>query len=181
MIAQFISFKVCTTLFLASTFVDLPMQSNIRRDEYSAETNPLHLLHRITAAIRAVVPSYFVLGVKINSADYVDAGSSSASGQVDLGTEGRAVGHVAEIASWGMVDFIEISGGDYENPGTHSTISASDAQHQLGVLQNLWPRPVKRSFPGLLVGRALLSKTSAPPHPRLPSSYSQVDFDLPRS
>ncbi|KAG8881025.1 hypothetical protein FRB98_004591 [Tulasnella sp. 332] len=40
----------------------------------------------------------------VNAADYVNGGLS----------EGTAVAHVRGIAEWGMVDFIEISGGDYE-------------------------------------------------------------------
>lgn len=58
--------------------------------------------------IRARVPSNFVLGVKMNAADYVEGGV----------TEAQALGQLQAIAEWGGVDFIEISGGDYENPGT---------------------------------------------------------------
>jgi hypothetical protein len=32
-------------------------------------------------------------------------------------SETRALEHVLALANWGTVDFIDISGGDYENPG----------------------------------------------------------------
>lgn len=82
--------------------------------------NSLRLLHRVVSAIRAVVPPNFVLGVKISSADYVQAGSGPIVDEKDgilSMEEERAVAHVKEIAKWKMVDFIEISGGDYESPG----------------------------------------------------------------
>ena len=59
-------------------------------------------------AIRACVAKEFVLGIKLNAGDYVDGQAHD-----DL----RALDHVRSIAAWGCVDFIEISGGDYENPG----------------------------------------------------------------
>lgn len=60
-------------------------------------------MHRI----RKVVPSEFALGVKLNAGDYVGG---------KLGDD-DARNHLLEIASWGLIDWIEISGGDYENPG----------------------------------------------------------------
>ncbi len=74
----------------------LAFQSNIRDDAYGASNAPLYLLQRILTSIRAVLPKPFVLGVKISSS------------------------LVVEVARWDMVDFIEVSGGDYENPGATS-------------------------------------------------------------
>lgn len=95
-------------------------QSNTRKDEYSASTDPLRFLHRIISAIRApgVVPKDFVLGVKLNAADYVLCANSSEENDED-----RVLRHVKDIATWDIVDFIEVSGGTYENPGDilHST------------------------------------------------------------
>lgn len=95
-------------------------KSNTRTDDYSAMPgNSLRLLHRIVTSVRAIAPPHFILGVKISSADYVEAGSGLASDEKDdimSMEEERAVGHVKEIARWKMVDFIEISGGDYEAP-----------------------------------------------------------------
>lgn len=99
-------------------------QTNRRTDEYSAHDNPLHLLHQIVTSIRApgVVPQDFVLGVKLNAADYVDSSQSGDAVNNPSDTaldEERPLKHIQEIASWGMVDFIEVSGGDYESPGKH--------------------------------------------------------------
>lgn len=58
---------------------------------------------------RAAVTRDFILGLKINAADYAD---SNTAGRVS-----PALDHVRTIAGWGSVDFIEISGGDYEKPG----------------------------------------------------------------
>ncbi|KAI0353549.1 FMN-linked oxidoreductase [Trametes cingulata] len=94
--------------YLISTF--LMLKSNIRTDEYSAETDPLRFLREVCFAIRAspVIPDDFVVGVKINSGDYARDGSPN-------GSE-RPLAHVREIGSWGIIDFIEVSGGDYEDP-----------------------------------------------------------------
>ena len=70
----------------------------------------MRFLREIVYAIRApgVVPEDFVLGVKLDSADYA---RDTAEPQ-----ESRALDHVREIGSWQLVDFIEVSGGDYEDP-----------------------------------------------------------------
>ncbi|KDQ58681.1 hypothetical protein JAAARDRAFT_676428 [Jaapia argillacea MUCL 33604] len=95
-------------------------KTNKRSDEYSLK-DALHLLRRMVSSIRAVVPPTFAIGVKLNAADYTDddSGANDEKGctrATPSSEETRALGHVSEIASWGMVDFIEISGGDYENP-----------------------------------------------------------------
>lgn len=54
--------------------------------------------------IRGSTKPSFVLGVKLNAADYVEGGQD----------ESIALEHVKTIASWKLFDFIEISGGDYE-------------------------------------------------------------------
>ncbi|KAH9848318.1 FMN-linked oxidoreductase [Lenzites betulinus] len=94
--------------YLVSQFIS--PKSNLRTDEYSADTDPLHFLRDIVYAIRApgVVPEDFVVAIKLNSADY-----SRETAQLQ---EGRALDHVREIGSWGLIDFIEVSGGDYEDP-----------------------------------------------------------------
>ncbi|KAF7339122.1 NADPH dehydrogenase [Mycena venus] len=92
--------------YLLAQFVS--PKSNTRVDEYSCSpSNALRLLHRIVTETRAVVPSNFVLGLKINSADYAESYTAGYASVLD---------HVLTIASWGSVDFIEISGGDYEKP-----------------------------------------------------------------
>ncbi|KAL7277421.1 hypothetical protein ACG7TL_009283 [Trametes sanguinea] len=83
-------------------------KSNVRMDEYSADTDPLRLVREITHAVRAVVPDDFIVGIKLNSADYT---RDSAEPQAE-----RALEHVREIGSWGLIDYIEVTGGDYEDP-----------------------------------------------------------------
>ncbi|PCH35133.1 FMN-linked oxidoreductase [Wolfiporia cocos MD-104 SS10] len=99
--------------YLISQFMS--PNTNLRTDEYGARDHPLWLLHRIVSAIRASdrVPHAFVLGVKLNAADYM---TTLPSGRKTDTSEIRALSQVREIASWEMLDFIEISGGDYENP-----------------------------------------------------------------
>lgn len=93
-------------------------QVNHRQDEYSAVTAPLHLLHRIVCEIRKIVPARFILGVKLNAADYLDSEIfDQRVADTKRAQEDRALDHVKEIASWRLIDFIEVSGGDYENPG----------------------------------------------------------------
>lgn len=97
------------------------MQTNARTDEYSTHPDDvLRLLHRIVTSIRAVVPQNFILGMKLNVSDYVDTGPAEtqrARTASEVASEDRALGHIRTIALWGGVDFLEISGGDYEKPG----------------------------------------------------------------
>ncbi|KAN0127358.1 hypothetical protein V8E53_014790 [Lactarius tabidus] len=90
-------------------------KSNIRDDAYGAQRAPLHLLRRIASSIREVLPRPFVLGIKLSSSDYIGAGSLY-DARAEEEARNRALAHVTDIARWDMVDFIEISGGDYENP-----------------------------------------------------------------
>ena len=78
-------------------------QVNIRQDEYA---HPLYLINEVVRSIRDSVPPNFIVGIKLNSADYV-AGSLN---------EETACQHIEQLVA-ARVDFIEISGGDYENPG----------------------------------------------------------------
>ncbi|KAF7426181.1 hypothetical protein PC9H_008548 [Pleurotus ostreatus] len=87
----------------------LSLKTNLRSDEYSAE-NGLRIVHRILSKIREEAPPRFIVGIKLNAADYATSGS-----------EDRALEHVRELAASRLVDFIEISGGDYENPEFTST------------------------------------------------------------
>ncbi|TFY70941.1 hypothetical protein EVG20_g2060 [Dentipellis fragilis] len=100
--------------YLISQFLS-PM-SNTRQDNYSADMALQTFLRRIVTSIRAITPSKFAIGVKVSSADYVGAGSGQVSEAAARDAEKRALDHVIEIARWGLVDFIEISGGDYQNP-----------------------------------------------------------------
>ena len=92
------------------------LQTNHRTDEYGAPANALHFLHEIVCAIRENdrIPRDFVIGVKLNAADYV---AHSSTGEQPSEPHNEALKHACEIARWGLLDFIEVSGGDYEDPG----------------------------------------------------------------
>ncbi|KAF5389615.1 hypothetical protein D9757_004211 [Collybiopsis confluens] len=85
------------------------LQANIRTDDYSLKS--LLLLKRIINGIREVVPQEFILGIKFNTTDYSILDKTRAKKD----QEARALAHLHEIISWNVVDFIEISGGNYEN------------------------------------------------------------------
>ena len=86
------------------------LQSNFRTDEYSASSeNALRLLRRIVASIRDAVPADFVVGIKFNVRNHLSGDQTEA--------EARVLDHFKSIAVWNSIDFIEVSGGDYENPG----------------------------------------------------------------
>ncbi|KAF8707605.1 NADH:flavin oxidoreductase / NADH oxidase family, partial [Rhizoctonia solani] len=91
--------------YLLSQF--LSIKKNGRTDDYGPP-NELKLLHDIVSTIRAEprIPDSFVIGVKLNAGDYAG----------DQAAEEHALSHVRSIAAWRKVDFLEISGGDYESP-----------------------------------------------------------------
>ncbi|KAI0832311.1 hypothetical protein BC628DRAFT_1406804 [Trametes gibbosa] len=109
--------------YLISSFI-MP-KSNHRTDEYSADKDPLRFMREIAFAIRAspVIPDDFALGVKINSDDYARDGSQR-------GPE-RSLEHIREIGSWGIIDFIEVSGGDYETPEFVDTVANFKSPRQV--------------------------------------------------
>lgn len=85
----------------------LSPRTNTRTDEYGGSSeNRARLLLDVINAVRGRVPSDFVVGVKLNSSDYVEGGL----------TEDDALRNVEMLAESGRVDFVEISGGNYENP-----------------------------------------------------------------
>jgi 2,4-dienoyl-CoA reductase-like NADH-dependent reductase (Old Yellow Enzyme family) len=147
LLAQFISLKVSDDQMVMLSFTHLP-QVNHRQDEYSAMTAPLHLLHRIACEIRKIVPAGFILGVKLNAADYLDSEVSDQHvADAKRAQEDRALDHVKQIASWRSIDFIEVSGGDYENPGAAIPFSLlSKILNRMN--KNSWPHPLhgKLSF-----------------------------------
>ncbi|KAG6867573.1 hypothetical protein C0993_000986 [Termitomyces sp. T159_Od127] len=89
-------------------------KSNKRKDSYSSHPNDaLRLLQRIVSAIRSYTSKDFVIGIKLNAADYV------AHDNGDPNAYDRVLDHFRSIAQWNLVDFIEVSGGDYEKPGIY--------------------------------------------------------------
>ncbi|KAL0579247.1 hypothetical protein V5O48_002751 [Marasmius crinis-equi] len=97
----------------------LSPKANKRTDVYAVGS--LTLLRRITTEIRKTASPNFVLGLKLNTTDYSTVESTSAQ-------EDRALGHLLTIASWGTIDFVELSGGDYENPDFLSSGHKSSRQ-----------------------------------------------------
>jgi 2,4-dienoyl-CoA reductase-like NADH-dependent reductase (Old Yellow Enzyme family) len=92
--------------FLISQF--LSPHTNRRTDDYGGTPEKrLKLLKRMVEECRAVIPKPLCLSVKLNSADYMAEG-------VGLQTD-EGLGQVEWLVSCGMVDFVEISGGNAEN------------------------------------------------------------------
>jgi len=151
-------------------------KTNRRTDVYSCNaSNTLRFLHRIVTSIRKVVPADFILGVKVNASDYVDISTDlvhPASAPDDnqkihqrietqkIEQESRALEHVRIMASWHMIDFIEISGGDYETPEFMSPNPLSKSPRQAFFAQfshramealTLSPKTILKTSPLILL------------------------------
>ncbi|WPH03986.1 Hypothetical protein R9X50_00686900 [Acrodontium crateriforme] len=89
--------------YLLSQFLS-PL-SNTRTDDYGGSPkNRARIIKEIMAAVRAATPAGFCVGIKINSADHQqENGLEECLEQVEFITEEQ-------------VDFLEISGGTYEDP-----------------------------------------------------------------
>lgn len=80
--------------------------SNTRTDTYGGSAvNRARIVREIIEAIRAATPATFSLSIKINSADHQQEGGLQ-----------DCLDQVEYITQSGAVDFLEISGGSYENP-----------------------------------------------------------------
>jgi 2,4-dienoyl-CoA reductase-like NADH-dependent reductase (Old Yellow Enzyme family) len=91
--------------FLVSQF--LSPRTNQRTDDYgSTPKKRMAFLQRLVREIRAECPPPFCLSVKLNSADYMAEGGL---------TQDEGLGQVRWLVNCGMVDFVEISGGNAEN------------------------------------------------------------------
>ncbi|QIW95260.1 hypothetical protein AMS68_000778 [Peltaster fructicola] len=92
--------------FLLSQF--LSPHTNRRTDDYGGSPEKrMKLLKRLVTEIRKLCPPPYCLSVKLNSADYMSDGQGL---QQDEGLE-----QVRWLVDSGMVDFVEISGGNAEN------------------------------------------------------------------
>ncbi|KAK4973347.1 hypothetical protein LTR66_011161 [Elasticomyces elasticus] len=91
--------------FLLSQF--LSPRTNQRTDEYGGTPEKRQkLLRRLVTEIRRNCPPPYCLSVKLNSADYM--------GDEGLGQD-EALEQVRWLVECGMVDFVQISGGNAEN------------------------------------------------------------------
>lgn len=89
--------------YLLSQF--LSPDSNKRTDEYGGSAVArAKIVVEVVRAIRAVVPQDFCVGIKLNSADY-----GTADALADCVEQIRVISEAG-------IDFLEISGGTYENP-----------------------------------------------------------------
>jgi 2,4-dienoyl-CoA reductase-like NADH-dependent reductase (Old Yellow Enzyme family) len=80
-------------------------QTNQRRDDYGGSAyNRARIVLDIIKAIRAVVPSTFTVSIKLNSAD------------LQRSSDMEEVMQQIEYLQATGIDFLEISGGSYENP-----------------------------------------------------------------
>ena len=115
----------CSHGYLLAQF--LSPNVNLRQDKYGGSVEKrLTIVLEIVKEIRAKLPASFCVGVKLNSSDYVKGGL----------TADDALSNVKGLALSGGVDFIEISGGTYENATMlGSDVPAEDA-HQDGVARS---------------------------------------------
>lgn len=107
--------------FLLSQF--LSPRTNRRDDEYGGSPEKrMKLLQRLVNEIRTVCPPPYCLSVKLNSADYM------ASGQGLEAAEGLE--QVRWLRECGMVDFVEISGGNAEqkSSGLHNSFGTKSVE-----------------------------------------------------
>jgi 2,4-dienoyl-CoA reductase-like NADH-dependent reductase (Old Yellow Enzyme family) len=92
----------------------LSARTNLRTDEYGGSARArAKVVVDVIKAIRAVVPEKFAVGIKLNSVDHQYG--SSGEGQ-EKSTELDDALEQAKIIAEAGIDFLEISGGSYENP-----------------------------------------------------------------
>lgn len=80
------------------------MQSNVREDDYGGSPERrARIVLEIIKQIRSAVPPSFCIGIKLNSADHNASDFEETMTQIQLFHDAG-------------VDFLEISGGSYEDP-----------------------------------------------------------------
>ncbi|KAK3190802.1 hypothetical protein K4F52_003118 [Lecanicillium sp. MT-2017a] len=122
----------------------LSSKTNVRDDKYGGSPkNRARIVVDVIKAIRARVPKKFCVGIKINSVDHQSAGELQ-----------ECLQQLESIAEAG-VDFLEISGGNYENPkmmastseNPEEKVSASTAAREAFFLE--FARAIRQSLPGV--------------------------------
>ncbi|KAI5917446.1 hypothetical protein F4810DRAFT_45643 [Camillea tinctor] len=99
--------------YLLSQF--LSSQSNKRTDDYGGSpTKRARIVVEILRAIRSVVPREFCVGIKLNSVDHQSA------------TDFQGCLEQLRLIADTEIDFLEISGGSYENPTMNVGLSESN-------------------------------------------------------
>jgi 2,4-dienoyl-CoA reductase-like NADH-dependent reductase (Old Yellow Enzyme family) len=110
--------------YLVSQF--LSPRSNLRTDAFGGTPEKrAEFVLRIIKGTRAVTSPEFCIGIKLNSADVADQGTS------DVDATLTQIGLIAAAG----IDFIEISGGTYENPLMlqHKGKSPSEIEADSGI------------------------------------------------
>ncbi|KAF5978882.1 NADH oxidase [Fusarium coicis] len=128
--------------FLLSQFMS--PNSNKRDDEFGGSTdNRVELVLRIIRSIRREVPKTFCVGVKINSADFKDEEGMT-----------QMLRHI-ELIQQEKIDYINLSGGSFEDPqmmSTDSSLQPSSTRSRSSICEGFFLRPseeIRRRFPNL--------------------------------
>ncbi|KAF4335812.1 NADH oxidase [Fusarium beomiforme] len=128
--------------FLLSQFMS--SKSNERDDEFGGSAdNRVELVLRIIRSIRKEVPESFCVGVKINSADFRDE-----KGMFDMLRQ-------IELIQKEEIDYINLSGGSFEDPqmmSTGSSLKPSSTENRSSIREGFFLRTsqeIRKSFPEL--------------------------------
>ncbi|KAH7470445.1 hypothetical protein IWW34DRAFT_806164 [Fusarium oxysporum f. sp. albedinis] len=128
--------------FLLSQFMS--SNSNQRDDEFGGSTEKrVELVLRIIRSIRKVVPKSFCVGVKINSADFKDE-----EGMAEMLRQ-------IELIQQEEIDYINLSGGSFEDPqmmSTNSSLQPNSAESRSSIREGFFLRTseeIRRRFPDL--------------------------------
>ncbi|KAK7430642.1 hypothetical protein QQZ08_002684 [Neonectria magnoliae] len=118
--------------YLISQF--LSRTTNKRTDEYGPQTmeNRLRLVTEIARAIKARVPASFIVSAKLNSVEFQDGGVTPADAR-----------ELCETLDKHGFDFVELSGGTYENLGM--TYDKESTKRREGFFLE-WAETVTRSL-----------------------------------
>jgi 2,4-dienoyl-CoA reductase-like NADH-dependent reductase (Old Yellow Enzyme family) len=134
----------------------LSPKTNLRTDEFGGSpAKRAEMVLRIIKGIRAATSSQFCVGIKMNSVDVSEQGA----GGLEAGLEQMGL-----IINAG-VDFIEISGGSYENP------SMFQADRTAPAIDNTTAAPARTPKASTLTREAFFldfAKTVRERHPKIP-------------
>lgn len=102
---------------------------NRRADEYGGTIdNRMRFLYEVYTAMRRETGADFVIGLKINSSDFKEGGFTEEESK-----------YVIDKMDQAGIDFIEISGGSYENP----KMNDSTSKHQTNVFFAQYSKTIK--------------------------------------
>lgn len=122
------------------------MQSNVRQDDYGGSPERrARIILEIIKQIRSVVPASFCIGIKLNSADHNSSHFEDTMTQIQLFHDAG-------------VDFLEISGGSYEDPTVCIRYDISFPRHSSTHAQVNVDWSVYFAFTGLYYKQTLASR-----------------------